>query len=327
MGKFIDLTGQKFGRLTAVSRAGNAKNGNVRWNCICECNNTCVVDAWKLINSHTASCGCLNREKVIERFTLHGLANSKLYRIWCDIKQRCLNPNCPNYHNYGGRNISMFPNWAESFVEFYNYVSLLPHYDDENYTLDRINNDGNYEPGNVRWIKREMQSRNTRRNIFVDYNGIKMLLVDVAKITGINYNTLQNRMKRGDTGDKLFRPVKKRIPKSDLILVQNNQALTTSLIVAEKFGKLHKNVIAAIENAMETLKSLAESTELKIKPSEIERAFIKGEYKDASGKSNPMYYLNRDALSFVIMGFTGEKAALWKWRYIQEFNRMEAALS
>ena len=116
------------------------------------------------------------------------------------------------------------------------------------------------------------------------------------------------------------------LPKSDLVLVQDLQVLTTSLKIAAIFEKLHKNVLQAIENTIEMLKKLAESNELKIKPVEIDKAFIKGEYKDEQGKPRPMYYLNRDACAYIIMGFTGEKAALWKWKYIQEFNRMEAAL-
>lgn len=103
---------------------------------------------------------------------------------------------------------------------------------------------------------------------------------------------------------------------TELVILQNEQAITTSLKVAEVFGKRHDNVMQAIENARTALLNFKDS----------EKAFIKSSYTDATGKSNPMYYLNRDAFSFVAMGFTGAKAAEFKWKYIQAFNKMEQEL-
>ena len=103
---------------------------------------------------------------------------------------------------------------------------------------------------------------------------------------------------------------------NDLVILQNETPITTSLKVAEVFGKRHDNVMQAIEKAKNTLLNFKDS----------EKAFVKTEYVDATGKSNPMYYLNRDAFSFVVMGFTGEKAAEFKWKYIQAFNAMEQKL-
>ena len=102
---------------------------------------------------------------------------------------------------------------------------------------------------------------------------------------------------------------------TDLVVIMKNQALTTSLKVAEYFGKRHDRVLRAIENAMSTLPKNG-----------VSESFLKVSYKDESGKSNPMYYLNRDAFSFVVMGFTGKKAAEFKWNYIQQFNKMEKLL-
>ena len=103
---------------------------------------------------------------------------------------------------------------------------------------------------------------------------------------------------------------------TELVILQDEQAITTSLKVAEVFGKRHNDVLRAIENAISTVRNFAQS----------EKAFVKAEYVDTTGKSNPMYYLNRDAFSFVVMGFTGEKAAEFKWKYIQAFNKMEQKL-
>lgn len=257
----------------------------------------------------------------------HGLSKTKIYSVWKDIKNRCLRPNRRGYENYGGRGIEICERWLD-FQNFYEDVSKLEHFGEPGYTLDRIDNDGNYEPGNVRWVKTCMQNRNKRSNVLVDYYGVPMLLVDVARITGISYPTLNTRYHKGDRGEKLIRPVKKVAPKSDLILIDNNQALTTSLIVAEKFGKRHDNILQAIENELNNLREIANENpnDLNFKAIKIDAAFIKGKYKDSRGRLQPMCYLNRDAFSLIVMGFTGKVATEWKWKYIQEFNRMEAAL-
>lgn len=111
----------------------------------------------------------------------------------------------------------------------------------------------------------------------------------------------------------------KEVKDSDLVVSQNNQALTTSLKVSEYFKKQHSHVLRAIERAISTIPNAS-------KNGPVENGFILATYKDPKGEERPMYYLNRDAFTFVVMGFTGEKAAIWKWRYIQAFNRMEAAL-
>lgn len=108
---------------------------------------------------------------------------------------------------------------------------------------------------------------------------------------------------------------------TDLVVLTNDQVLTTSLKVAEYFGKQHSHVIRAIEKATENLAAIGLS-----KNGPSENGFIISSYKNSQNKDQPMYYLNRDAFTFVVMGFTGEKAAAWKWRYIQAFNRMEKEL-
>ena len=113
----------------------------------------------------------------------------------------------------------------------------------------------------------------------------------------------------------------KEVTDSDLIVLDNNQALTTSLKVAEYFGKRHSDVIRKIE---QTVNDLEKVNERNFAP--VGSGFIQGTYKDSKGENRPLYYLNRDAFTFTVMGFTGEKAAAWKWRYIQAFNRMEEEL-
>lgn len=201
-----DLTGQRFGRLTVIERVENNKFGQTRWKCHCDCGTDKVIDAQSLISGKTQSCGCLN----LENHTTHQMAYTLIYRTWGSMKARCLNPNAPNYKNYGGRGIKICDEWQNDFQAFYDYVSQLEHYGEKGYTLDRINVNGNYEPNNLRWATAKEQRRNRRDNHIVEYKGVKMCLTDAAIKSGINKCTLLARVKKGDTGDELFRPVKSK---------------------------------------------------------------------------------------------------------------------
>lgn len=137
------------------------------------------------------------------------MSGTKIYKVWKKIKYRCLNPNSREYKYYGARGITIAEEWKEDFQAFYNYVSQLPHFGEEGYSLDRINNDGNYEPGNLRYATPKEQARNTRKNVMVEYEGQTMTLAEAAEKSKIGRNTLITRRNRGDRGDRLFRPVRK----------------------------------------------------------------------------------------------------------------------
>lgn len=124
------------------------------------------------------------------------------------MNHRCFNENDKNFSNYGGRGITVCDEWRKDFVAFYEYVSKLEHFGEDGYSLDRINNDGNYEPGNVRWANRVEQGRNKRNNVIVEYDGKNMTLTETAERSGISYNVLQWRYSHGWRGEKLFQPVK-----------------------------------------------------------------------------------------------------------------------
>lgn len=199
-----DLTGQRFGRLTVLEFVPNAKE-NSYWRCKCYCGKIVIVNARGLKNGTTRSCGCLHKEKVYKLKTIHSLSKTRLYRIFYDMKARCYNFNNKQYKDYGGRGISVASEWKDDFKVFYAW-SMDNGYTDE-LTIDRIDVNGNYEPKNCRWVDRKKQSRNTRKNIIIEYKGEKMCLKDVANIVGINEATLSGRYHRGDRGDRLFRPV------------------------------------------------------------------------------------------------------------------------
>lgn len=205
MSKLKDLIGQRFGRLTVVERAENKIYGNKQkatWLCHCDCGNDVIVVGESLRTGATKSCGCLHKEGL---HTIHGMRYTKLYTDWLGIKARCSNPKSIVYKHYGGRSITFYPAWADDFQAFYDYVSKLEHFGEKGYSLDRIDNNGNYEPGNVRWADRNTQARNKRNNVMVEYKGEIMCLKDASNLSGVNQDTLRCRIQRGETGDYLFR--------------------------------------------------------------------------------------------------------------------------
>lgn len=157
-----DLTGQRFGRLTVVSKTDERKDRCVVWKCICDCGNEHFVISRSLLGGKTRSCGCLwNETKGTGRIS-HHMSDTKLYKKWCGMKRRCYYTSHKSYKDYGGRGITVCDEWKNDFQAFYDYVSKLPHFGEEGYSLDRINNNGNYEPENVRWTTQKEQCANRR---------------------------------------------------------------------------------------------------------------------------------------------------------------------
>jgi len=177
MGKFIDLTTKTFGRLTVIERSQN-KKGQTMWVCECSCNkNRKEYSAGNLKSQHSQSCGCLKKEnskKIGERVCTHKMSYTSEYTAWIEMIQRCRNPNHKAYHHYGGRGITVCDEWLKSFELFYKDVGPKPN---DKYSIDRINNDGNYEKTNVKWSTAKEQANNRRhckkrRNSYSNYYGV-----------------------------------------------------------------------------------------------------------------------------------------------------------
>lgn len=203
-----DITGQTFGRLTALGPIAQDAKKRFIWHFRCACGNTYTGIVTFVVRGNTQSCGCLFREIMIKRNKTHGMSHDPLYRIWADMIKRCRNPRSTHYKDYGGRGIAVHIEWQHDFMAFYDYVSALSHCGDEGYTLDRINNNGNYEPGNVQWATTSQQTRNQRRNRLYTYKGKSQCLAAWAEEYQIEYGRLKGRLKLGWTmEDALHNPV------------------------------------------------------------------------------------------------------------------------
>lgn len=161
--KFEDISDKTFGRLNVISRVENNKHNQIMWNCICECGNKRVIYGGDLKSGKTKSCGCLNKELIIQRSKTHGLSSHPIYKIWVDMKDRCDNPNNKGYKYYGQRDIKLSKNW-ESRNNF--FIDMLSSWE-EGLTIDRINNNLGYSKENCKWSTDIEQARNTRANISV----------------------------------------------------------------------------------------------------------------------------------------------------------------
>lgn len=163
MSALKDLTGQRFGRLVVVDRAGSNSKREAKWRCQCDCGRYSFVSSYNLRSGNTNSCGCLSAEKSALRITTHSMSRYRLHGVWCGMKQRCLNPNHERYRQYGGRGITICDEWLHSFQAFYDWAMANGY--DENAprgqcTIDRIDNDKGYSPDNCRWVDMKVQRHN-----------------------------------------------------------------------------------------------------------------------------------------------------------------------
>ncbi len=159
--KYIDLTGQRFGRLTVLTRAPNDLQGTAYWKCKCECGNTRTIRGYSLRSKITQSCGCLHDEIAKHNLTgnrKHGQSYSVEYLTWIRMKTRCYNSSAVQFVYYGARGITVCDKWLNSFETFLEDMGERP----KNTSIDRINNDGNYESSNCRWATPKEQAGNRR---------------------------------------------------------------------------------------------------------------------------------------------------------------------
>lgn len=197
MNRLIDLTGQRFGRLSVVCKCGSDKYGAALWQCKCECGKTVTKRGSALRAGHAKSCGCLHDElsslRMAEQNRTHAMSNTRLYEIWSDLKRRCSNPNHRAFDRYGGRGIKFCAEWAE-FLPF--YVWSVANGYSETLTIERVDNDGDYCPENCRWATRKDQANNKSITVFYELDGVKYTLPQLCEKCGISYGTLYTRINK-----------------------------------------------------------------------------------------------------------------------------------
>src|SRR5690606_32173246 len=184
----INLKGKKFGFLLVL---GKAKQTNVKagilWECKCDCGNIKNVRSYQLHKGITKSCGCLRGIKLSKSRTTHGLTSSSpFYCTWAKMKARCFSEKNRSYKHYGGRGITMCDEWRDDFMTFHNWCISSGY--KKGLSIDRIDNNGNYEPDNCRWSTQKEQQRNRRSNRLVTYKGESKPISEWCDILGINYH-------------------------------------------------------------------------------------------------------------------------------------------
>lgn len=190
--KKIIPPGTRYGKLTVIREVGLDKNSHRLFECSCDCGS---VKNYLLINLSnktcpTRSCGCARNEHE----GVKARCREKLYRTYKNMKARCSNPNHPNYHNYGGRGIAVCDDWNSSYASFRTWA--LSNGYSEGLTLDRINNNGNYEPSNCRWVDMKVQSNNMRKNVRITYHGETHTASEWSDILDIPVGRIRHRFNR-----------------------------------------------------------------------------------------------------------------------------------
>ena len=190
-GKPLDITGIRYGRLTALEPIGKNKFGHSMWRCVCDCGREVSVDIGNLRNGNTKSCGCLNTDnstkRIVDFNTKHGKTNTRLFRVWSSMKTRCENPNATNYNDYGRRGISICDEWSNDFEAFYNWAmsqGYNPNAKRGECTIDRIDNSKGYSPENCRLATCKEQANNRRNTRFITFNGITRSAAEWAEYYG-----------------------------------------------------------------------------------------------------------------------------------------------
>lgn len=201
MPKFIDLTGERFGRLIVLKRSEDkilpCGKSVVRWICLCDCGKNCIVNSKELRSGITNSCGCYGAEQRRKAHFKSYVPSNRLSKIYSHIIERCYSLKDKRYNDYGGRGIIVCSEWLgkNGRKNFYDWATKNGYKD--NLTIDRIDNDGNYCPENCRWVTMKEQSLNRRTNRRIEYKGETKTISEWAEYLKCNSKTLYYRKSRG----------------------------------------------------------------------------------------------------------------------------------
>lgn len=191
--KALNLIGQRFGRLTVLSKESMNKYRKITWLCKCDCGREKIIVSGHLRSGHTKSCGCLAKEQSIKngkKNITHGMRNTNIYITWIQMVSRCKNKKSKSYHNYGARGITVCKRWLR-FKNFYTDMGDRP----VGLTLERKNNNKGYSPDNCKWATRKEQNNNSRGNVLIEYKGLKLTMAQWAEKLGISKSILRYRIR------------------------------------------------------------------------------------------------------------------------------------
>lgn len=201
-----DISSKKFNRLTVIEFCGMGTQNKPMpmWKCKCDCGKECVVSYYSIMNGHTKSCGCIQREFISSLNTVHGGINDRLYRVWRNIITRCTYKKCAGYDIYGGRGIKVCQEWLHGYGAFKRWA--YSHGYDENAekfkcTIDRIDTNGDYCPENCRWVSQLVNDNDRRTSVYINVNGEKITMSNAARKYGVSYKSLSSGIKRGIDAD------------------------------------------------------------------------------------------------------------------------------
>jgi hypothetical protein len=167
----------------------------------CDCGTVKIVRLGDMRSGSTVSCGCWRDEKAVADATIHGERFTPEYEAWAQMNSRCSNPNHRQWHRYGGRGIKVCDEWKDDFLAFLAHAGKRP---SPEHSIDRIDNDGDYRPGNVRWATRKEQCRNKGNNTWINYKGERRLVIDVCEELGLSYQAIMKRRSTCVPDDLLF---------------------------------------------------------------------------------------------------------------------------
>lgn len=210
--------GDKFNRLEVICfdhkrkrTYANSRNNHYVYYylCKCDCGKKIIVEECSLKSGNTKSCGCLITDVLVKRNTKHKLSKTRIYKLYHYMKKRCYDKKCRGYKNYGGRGIKICDEWLSDFMNFYNWATS--HGYNDTLSLERKDVNGNYTPQNCTWIPVKEQSKNTRRNVFYEYNGERKILPDWAKEYNLPFTCVRKRLVRGWTLERALNTPKLRL--------------------------------------------------------------------------------------------------------------------